>query len=151
MEPKLEPVLTANARLERPIDVGSTPQGVRRVVPILGGRFEGPKLKGEILPGGADWQFTRADGVTELEALYLLRTDDGVVIQVRNRGLRHGPEEVMQRLAAGQPVDPGKYYFRAAPAFSAPEGRYSWLNKSLFLCTGSRQPASIELFFFRVA
>lgn len=151
MEPKIEPVLTANARLERPIDVGSTPQGVRRVVPIIGGRFEGPRMKGEILAGGADWQFTRADGVTELEALYLLRTDDGVVIQVRNRGLRHGPKEVMQRLAAGQTVDPGEYYFRAAPVFSAPEGRYDWLNKSLFLCTGSRRPAAVELYFYRVA
>jgi len=77
-----------------------------RPEPILGGRLDGARLKGEILGGGADWQFTRADAVTVLEALYLLRTHDGVTIQVTNRGLRHGPPEVMKRLAQGQPVDP---------------------------------------------
>lgn len=150
MEPGIELILRAEAKLDRPIALGPTPQGERRMVPILGGTFSGPRLQGEILGGGADWQFTRADGVTELEALYLLKTDDGVVIQVRNRGLRHGSPEAMQRLAQGLPVDPSEIYFRAAPDFSAPRGAYDWLNRSLFLCTGVRRPASVELEFYRV-
>jgi hypothetical protein len=150
MEPKFELLFKASAQLERPVQVGDTPQGARRVVPIVGGRFAGPSMSGEVLAGGADWQFTRPDGVTELDAVYLLRTDDGVVIQVRNRGLRHGSEDVMRRLAAGEPVEPSEYYFRGVPTFSAPRGRYDWLNRNVFVCTGTRQPASVDLWVYRV-
>jgi len=150
MQPALEPVFRLDGVLAAPLSVGATPQGTRRVVPITGGRFEGPRLRGEIVPGGADWQFDRSDGVTQVEALYLLRTDDGVHIQVHNRGLRHGPPAVMVRLAAGEPVAPEEYYFRAAPEFSAPAGRYEWLNRNLFVCTGERRAASIRLWVFRV-
>ena len=150
MKPDLELVLELTATLEAPHAIGQTPQGTRRVVPITGGRFEGPRLRGTVVPGGADWQVMRSDGVSELEALYLLRTDDGVLIQVRNRGLRHGPEAVMQRLFAGEAVDPSEYYFRAVPSFSAPAGAYEWLNRSLFLGTGTRQANSVRLWMYRV-
>jgi hypothetical protein len=120
------------------------------VIPITGGTFEGPQIKGALLPGGADWQLIRPDGLTEVEALYLLRTDDGVTIQVRNRGIRHGPATVMQRLAAGEPVDPGEYYFRAIPVLSAPRGRYEWLNRSLFVCSGARMVDSVRLWFYQI-
>ena len=103
-----------------------------------------------LLQGGADWQFDRPDGVTELEALYLLRTQDGAHIQVHNRGLRHGPAEVMSRLRAGAAVAPEEYYFRATPSFSAPAGRYEWLNRSLFLCTGARYADAVRLWMYRV-
>jgi len=92
----------------------------------------------------------RADGVAELHALYVLETHDGVRIQVENHGMRHGPEAVLRRLAAGEPVDPSEYYFRAAPRFSAPAGKYDWLNRSLFLCTGTRAPLGLHLWFYRV-
>jgi len=150
MQPGLELIFQLDGVLAPAIGVGATPQGTRRVVPITGGRFEGPQLRGEIVPGGADWQFDRADGVTQVEALYLLRTEDGVHIQVHNRGLRHGPPAVMARLAAGEPVSPAEYYFRAAPEFSAPAGRYEWLNRSLFVCCGERRAGSIRLWVHRV-
>jgi hypothetical protein len=85
-----------------------------------------------------------------VEALYLLRTDDGVTIQVRNRGMRHGPEAVMQRLAAGDAVDPSEYYFRALPAITAPAGPYEWLNRSLFVCSGARMVDSVRLWFYQI-
>jgi hypothetical protein len=151
MKPELEFVFELKGTLDPAHSVGSTPQGMRRMVPITGGAFEGPKLRGSIVPGGADWQVMRNDGVSELEALYLLRTHDDVLIQVRNRGLRHGPDSVMQRLFAGEPVDPREYYFRAVPSFSAPAGAYEWLNRSLFLCSGARQANSIQLWVYRVA
>jgi hypothetical protein len=120
------------------------------MVPILAGSFEGPRMKGTVPAGGADWQVTRPDGITEIEACYTLQTDDGVVIRVINRGLRHGPLEVMRRLAQGEAVDPSEYYFRAAPSFEAPLGMYDWLNQRLFISTGRRLRASVQLDFYEV-
>lgn len=151
MKPELEFVLELRGTLDPAHAIGQTPHGQRRMVPITGGSFEGPGLRGSIVPGGADWQVMRSDGVSELEALYLLRTDDGVLIQVRNRGLRHGPEAIMRRVFAGEPVDASEYYFRAVPSFAAPAGPYEWLNRSIFLCSGARQANSIQLWMYRVA
>ncbi len=150
LQPHLEYVFELNGVLDPTVVIGETPHGLKRMVPITGGSFEGKSLRGSVVGGGADWQVVRPDGVTELHALYMLMTDDGVRIQVENNGLRHGPEAVMQRLAAGDAVDPAEYYFRAAPRFSAPAGKYDWLNRSLFLCTGSRAPRGIRLWFYRV-
>jgi hypothetical protein len=150
MKPELTLLLEIRASLAAPINVGDVPEGKRRVVPIAGGTFVGPRLRGNLLPGGADWQYLRPDGVMMVEAQYLLRTDDGVVIQVNNRGMRHGPEEVMRRLGAGEDVDPAEYYFRATPRLSAPAGSYDWLNRCLFLCTGARYPDAVALWFYEV-
>ncbi len=146
----LELLFEASAKLAAPLVVGPTPAGLRRVIPIEGGTFGGPRMRGRILPGGADWQYLRGDGVTIVEAQYLLATDDGVLIQVSNRGLRHGPEEVMRRLGAGESVDPSDYYFRAVPSFAAPAGPYEWLNRSIFLCTGARLADAVRLWVYRV-
>ena len=148
--PGYEYVCELEARLQSPILIGQTPAGLKRMVPIIGGHFAGPRLRGSGLPGGADWQYQRSDGVWVLEAIYLIRTDDGVTIQVRNRGLRHGAPAVMQRLAAGEPVDPAEYYFRATPSFDAPAGRYEWLNRGIFVCTGARFPDAVRLWIWRV-
>lgn len=148
--PGYEFICELEARLDPPILIGQTPVGLRRMVPIIGGHFAGPRLRGTGVPGGADWQYQRSDGAWVLEAIYLLRTDDDVLIQVRNHGLRVGPPEVMRRLAAGEPVDPSEYYFRAAPSFEAPAGRYEWLNRGLFVCTGARYPDAVKLWVWKV-
>jgi hypothetical protein len=150
MKPELSLLLEVRATLDTPIVVGDVPEGKRRVVPVTGGTFEGPTLRGTLLPGGADWQYLRGDGVMIVEAQYLLRTEDGVIIQVNNRGMRHGPEDVMLRLSAGAAVDPAEYYFRATPRLSAPAGRYDWLNRRIFLCTGARYPDAVRLWFYEV-
>ncbi len=150
MKPELELLLEIRATLAAPIVVGDVPEGARRVVPIDGGTFEGPRLRGTLVPGGADWQYLRPDGVMIVEAQYLLRTDDGVIIQVNNRGMRHGAEAVMRRLGAGEAVDPADYYFRATPRLSAPAGRYEWLNRRMFLCSGARYPDAVALWFYEV-
>ena len=87
--------------LEPVRDLGDTPLGRRRIIGITGGKFSGPRLSGRVLPGGADWQVVRADGVAELDARYTIETADGALIYVANRGVRHGPAEVIRRLAAG--------------------------------------------------
>ena len=149
--PGLEFVYEASGDLEPPIPIGATPDGTRRIVPILaGGRVEGPLIRGRLLGNSADWQLTRHDGVTVVEAIYAIETDDGVIIQLRNKGLRHGPPEVMARLAAGDPVEPAEYYFRTVPEFIAPAGPYEWMNRSIFICSGARYPAGIRLWVWRV-
>jgi hypothetical protein len=150
IQPELEFVCELTAALAQPIEVGATPSGLRRIVNIVEGSFEGPLLRGSILPGGADWQIIRTDGVAELQAHYVLKTDDGVLIQVRNRGLRHGPEEILRRIAEGGRVDPSEYYFRTTPVFEAPAGRYEWLNRSVFVAMAARYAASVTVRIFRL-
>ena len=132
-------------------DLGPTPHGRRRIIPILGGTVTGPRLEADIVPGGADWQMVRADGVVELEARYSIRTKDGVEIAVLNRGLRRAPPETMDRLSRGEAVDPALVYFRTAPVFEAPPGRYDGLNRSLFLGLAARLPDKVHLRVFEVA
>jgi hypothetical protein len=150
MKPDLQLLLEVRAVLDAAVVVGNTPVGLKRVVPILSGTFSGPDMRGTIVPGGADWQYVRADDVTVVEARYLLRTDDDVLIEVHNRGIRHGPAETMKRLAAGESVDPGKYYFRATPVLTAPAGKYEWLNRHLFVCSGARYATAITLWIYQI-
>jgi hypothetical protein len=148
--PQLDFVFAANVTVDAPLDLGDVAKGGRRIVPITGGDFSGPRVRGEVLPGGADWQVLRGDGVAELEARYTLRTDDGALIYVRNHGLRHGPPEVIAALAAGQPVDPARYYFRGATFFETSAARYAWLTKHIIVCTAEREAATVKLKFFQV-
>lgn len=148
--PDLEFAFELIAELGPAVDIGSTTSGFRRIIDIRSGTFHGPLLKGTLLPGGADWQIIRTDGVTELHAHYVLLTDDGVHIQVKVRGLRHAPGDALERIAAGQTVDQREYYFRASPVFNAPAGPYEWLNHSLFVGTGERQQRGVRLLMFRV-
>ncbi len=99
--PRLERLCRATVEIAAPLVVGDTPLGLRRIIPITGGRVEGPRFSGEVLPGGADWQIVRADGGAELEARYTVRTPDGALVYVRNIGLRCGPPEVLARLGRG--------------------------------------------------
>ncbi len=97
----LQHLLRAEITLAPAQELGDTPQGRRRIINITGGRFSGERLSGRVLPGGADWQVIRTDGVADLDARYTLETNDGALIYVRNHGLRHGPPEVLKQLMAG--------------------------------------------------
>lgn len=129
-------------RLDVPevMDLGDTPAGRRRVAPVRGGRFEGERLKGEVLEGGAgDWLLQRADGLVLLDVRLLMRTDQAELVSMSYRGVRHGPPEVMARLAAGESVDPASYYFRIAPVFETSAPRLQWLNRLMAIGTGRRE------------
>lgn len=123
-----------------PISTGSSEHGERRIVNITGGRFEGPRLKGEVLPSGADWIWVEPGGRTRLDVRGLLKTDDGAHIYIQYVGRRHGPPEVMARLAAGEDVDPSEYYFRTIMTFETADERYDWLNGLLAVGKGRRPP-----------
>jgi hypothetical protein len=146
----LEPLFRAEIALAPPQELGETPQGRRRIICITGGRFTGERLSGRVLPGGADWQVVRPDGVADLDARYTLETDDGALIYVRNHGLRHGPPEVLRQLAAGEPVDPSRYYMRTTPLLETGDARYAWLNRIVCIATGARRAAAVELEVFQV-
>ncbi|MBR0180644.1 MAG: DUF3237 domain-containing protein [Prevotella sp.] len=124
--PELEFALQLKVTLGEAYGIDNTQHGRRTVIPITGGTFEGPQIKGTIINGGADYQLNGADGRTEIEAIYCIKTDDGIYIHVRNRGIIAGGKD-----AEGRPT----FYFRAAPQFEAPaDGKYGWLNNSLFVC-----------------
>ncbi len=146
----LERLFRAEISLAPPQELGDTPPGRRRIIGITGGRFAGERLSGRVLPGGADWQVIRADGVAELDARYTLETQDGALIYVRNFGLRHGPPEVLRQLAAGDAVDPARYYMRTTPRFETGDARYAWLNRIVCVATGARRAASVELEVFEI-
>jgi hypothetical protein len=148
--PQLELIFTARVTVDPPQELGDIGKGRRRIVPITGGTVEGPLLRGKVLPGGADWQILRSDGVSELEARYTLQTDDGALIHVRNLALRHGPIDVMTALAAGRPVDPSSFYFRGATSFETAAARYAWLTKHIIVCAGQREAAAVNLQFYKM-
>ena len=146
----LQPLLHVKVTLEPIRDLGDTPLGRRRIIGITGGSFAGPRLSGRILPGGADWQVIRSDGVAYLDARYTLETSDGALIYVRNKGYRHGPKEVIERMARGEEVDPSLYYMRTTPWFETSAAQYAWLNRMIGIGTGARRAAAVELDFFEV-
>ena len=150
-DPQLEFLYEATVTLDPPREVGKTKYGVRRIIGINGGTFAGPKMKGVVLPGGADWQTVRADGTADLVANYSLLTDDGVIIYIENKGIRTAPREVLQRLAKGEEVSPSEYYMRTSATFEvSEESKYNWLNKLVVISTGMRKANSVILKFYKV-
>jgi hypothetical protein len=147
---KIEHLLTASIKVEEPIIIGDVGLGIRRVIPIIGGRFEGPNIKGRVLSGGADYQLIRKDGLTELLAHYTIETDDGVPIYVVNKGYRHGPKEIMNKLICGEEVPQDSYYFKTSPVFEVGNKKYDFLNKMIFVGEGIRKPSEVQVAFYQI-
>jgi Protein of unknown function (DUF3237) len=145
-----EPIFRVYAELADILQFGPTPLGERRVINILSGRVEGPKLKGRILPGGADWQLIRADGAADIKARYTIEADGGGLILVNSEGLRHGPPEVMARLARGEAVEAQEYYFRTLMRFETGDPALAWLNRILAIARGARAARAVRLDVFEV-
>lgn len=144
------PIFTVHAELADILQFGNTPAGERRVINILGGRVEGTKLTGEILPGGADWQVIRADGVADIKARYTIRSGDGGLVLVSSEGMRHGPPDVIARLAKGEAVDPALYYFRTLMRFETGAPGLAWMNRILAIAHGARLPNAVKLDVYEV-
>jgi len=132
------------------IEMGPGRAGKRRIIPIIGGAVSGERINGEVMNLGADWQTIFASGLAELDTRYGIKTHDGAVIEVINFGLRHGPDAVMARVAAGEDVDPSEYYMRTHCRLESGDPRYDWVNKSLFVGRGGRKASSVEISFFEI-
>jgi hypothetical protein len=130
--------------------LGDTPYGRRRMFHFDGGSFDGPKLKGKVLPGGGGWSLIRRDDVMEVDARLILETNDNHQIYAAWKGLRHGPKEVMDRLYQGEIVDPGAYYFRTTPYFETSSEKYSWMNRICSIASGSLSANARTLDVFQV-
>lgn len=148
--PQLELLMQVVVTLAPALELGGTPVGKRRIIHITGGHFQGTGLRGVVLPGGADWQIVRVDGVAVLEARYTLQCEDGALIYVQNRGVRHGPPDVLAALARGEEVDPSTYYMRTMPTFETGAPNYTWLNDIVAVGSGIRRADAVVLDFYRV-
>jgi len=146
----LEHMADLTIEVAEPVEIGRTPAGIRRVVPILGGRVAGPRLNGVIRPGGADFQVLRPDGATDLQARYVIETPEGLVY-IENTGLRHGSPEAMERLRRGEFVDPAEIYFRTTPRFETAVPDLQWLATRLFVGAAARFPDRVEVSVYLVA
>lgn len=150
LAPTLDYAFSARVALLDPIDHGIVEGRRRRFVPISGGVVGGPRLEGVVLPGGGDWQAIGSDGSTLVDAHYALQARDGTVIDVRNAGVRMASVEASDRIARGDPVDPGSYYFRTAPRFEVRDGPHAWLRQTMFIARGVRYPDEVVIDFYQV-
>ena len=149
--PALEHVCRVDAELEEPLVVGDVPLGTRRVIPIAGGTVEGPRLRGAILSGGADWQLVDGDGTAVIDTRYLMRTEDGDLIVITTQGFRHGPADVLARIAAGETVAPSEYYFRVAARLeTAVSSAHAWVNRTVFVAIAARGGSSVSYDLYAV-
>jgi Protein of unknown function (DUF3237) len=143
-EPRLTSIYRLEAAVGQPLDLGETPQGHRRIVPLTGGAFVGPDLRGKLLPGAsADWQTVLPDGTALGDIRYTLQTDVGDLLYVQSRGVRHGSAEVLARLGRGEDVDASEYTFRTSTQIEATAPDLDWLNKGIFISVGGRQPGVV--------
>jgi muconolactone delta-isomerase len=143
-EPSLTLVYRLEAPLGPPLDLGGSAQGHRRIVPLTGGTFTGPELSGKLLAGAsADWQRILPDGTALADLRYTLQTDDGALLYVRSRGVRHGRPDILARLGRGEDVDASEYTFRTSTRIETAVADLDWLNKGVFISVGGRQPAGV--------
>jgi hypothetical protein len=143
-EPRLTRVYRLEAALGEPLDLGDVSQGHRRIIPLTGGTFTGPELNGTLLPGvSADWQIVVRDGTTVGDIRYALQTDDGALLYVQSRGVRHGSAEVLARLGRGGDVDASEYTFRTSTQIETASRDLDWLNKGVFISVGGRRQGAV--------
>jgi Protein of unknown function (DUF3237) len=139
-KPSLELLARFTVDLVAPVwELGKTSEaGRRRIIPITGGKFTGPKIKGEIQNNGADWQVVTPEGMAIIDTRYLLKTDDGALIYIQTKGMRHGPAEVIAAIGKGEIVDPAKYYFRVNVTFETSASKYEWMNRTMAVGSAMR-------------
>ena len=130
------PLMTVRIAAAPPQKLGAVPHGIRSIIPVTGGDFEGPRLRGKVLPGGGDWLLLRDDGVLELDLRITLETEDHALIHMTFQGLRHGPPDVIAALSRGEVIDPARYYFRTLPRFETSTEGYAYLNRIITVGVG---------------
>jgi len=145
-----QPIFTIEAQLDAIMNMGRVPMGERRIIGIRGGTVRGQKFNGRVLPGGADWQIIRADGAADIQARYTIESDGGGRVLVDSVGLRHGPPDVIARLARGEAVDPKLYYFRTAMRFETGDKTLDWMNRIIAIAYGARLAQAVKLDIYEV-
>ena len=143
-DPRLNLIYRLEATLGDPQDVGEISAGHRHIVPLTGGTFSGPELRGILLPGAsADWQIILPDGTALGDVRYTLETERGELLYVQSQGVRHGSTVVLERLRRGEDVDADEYTFRTSVKIETGAHSFDWLNKGIFISVGGRQPGGV--------
>ncbi|MGY4831508.1 DUF3237 domain-containing protein [Sphaerotilaceae bacterium SBD11-9] len=148
--PALIPMTQVCCEVHPLVTLGAGPYGERRFIPLGGGTVQGPELNGTLVEGGVDWQVNRSDGVLDISAHYVIRADDGALIEVHSDGMRHGPPEVMARLARGENVPREAYFFRTLIRFQTGAAQWLHLNKTMALACGRREATRVILDYYRI-
>ena len=148
--PTLDHVCDFAVTISAPLEVGQTPQGLRRMIPITGGVISGPRMQGKVLPGGADFQLIVGGTTAQLDARYVIEFADGARAFVQNTALRFATADTTARLVRGDKVDPSEVYFRCQPRFETAAPQWAWLMESQFIGTGVRLPDAVHMRFYRV-
>lgn len=143
-EPTLEHIYGMHVDLEPPQMVGQTPAGTRQIFVVKGGTFEGPKLKGELLPGGGDWALLRSDGAVQLDVRASMRTEDGALIYGYYSGLIIASMAIYGRIFGGEDVPLSEYYFYVNPMFQTAAPQYEWLNRKIAIGRGKVIPNGVD-------
>ena len=150
-ELKSRHLFTITMKLPPTLELGATPAGSRRVFTVSGGQFVGERLRGEVLPqAGSDLLLVRADGSAQQDVRLILRTEDGALILMTYRGVRHASQEVNERIARGERVSGSDYYLRTVPFFETSSAKYAWLNKIVTVAVGERQPDGVTYEVFEI-
>ena len=148
--PALIPMTQVRCEVGALVSLGAAKYGERRYVPLLGGAVSGPELNGRVVEGGVDWQINRGDGALDIAAHYVIRADDGSLIEVQSDGMRHGPPGVMARLARGDAVARDEYFFRTVMRFQTGAPAWAHLNKVLAIAVGQREATLVVLDVYRI-
>jgi hypothetical protein len=148
--PLLTYAFTVTLKPGAPLELGEVEGGKRRFIPILGGVASGPKLQGQVLPGGGDWQTVTRDGIAKIDARYFLKLDDATIVEVSTPGVRVASADIAGRLAQGEDVDPNLYYYRLAPQLRVKTGAQDWLTRTVFIAKGARRPDRVTFDFYAV-
>ena len=134
------PLMTLRVSVATPQSIGAVPHGTRRIAALTGGTFEGPRLRGVVVPLPAPTGCCcAATAYWKLDLRATLLTHDGALISMSSFGLRHGPPDVMAALGRGEPIDPARYYFRTTPRFQTAAPAYAFLNRLIGVATGDRR------------
>ncbi|HMJ20949.1 MAG TPA: DUF3237 domain-containing protein [Terriglobales bacterium] len=144
-------LFTITMKLPPTLELGDTPVGKRRVFTVSGGQFTGERVRGEVLPqASSDLLLVRADGSSQQDVRLILQTDDGALILMTYRGIRHASAEVNARIARGEQVAVSDYYLRTAPFFETSSPKYGWVNKIVSIGIGERQPDGVTYEVFEI-
>jgi Protein of unknown function (DUF3237) len=148
--PGFAPMAQVRCEVDAIVTLGPGPYGERRYVPLLGGTVTGPEIQGTIVPGGVDWQVARSDGALDIGAHYVIQIADGALVEVQSTGLRHGPPEVMARLAHGEAVGRDEYFFKTLMRFTTGHPDWLHLNKTMAVAVGQREARLVILDVYRL-
>ena len=149
--PTLKFFCDLSVQVGKPLEVGQTVRGLRRLIPIVGGEAKGDGWQGKVLGGGADFQLVVSDTMAELDARYMIEADGGDLVYVTNRAVRSGPAELIAKLVRGEPVDPSQIYFRCSPTFETASSSLRWITERMFVGAGARHPDKVVMRFWELA